>query len=156
MNIEKEVRNFLTKIKGPITYGSVEKYIKGKGYNVIIFDDNTNEIHALGLDEIANKYLAFTYKDNINIIFIHRSCTEYQKLQLLLHEIGHIELKHFDYYTLNSDEKEYQANRFAQIIIQNASNKETKAKRVFIAFLFLAAIATGTLVGVVLHKKTPR
>lgn len=137
MNINKVSKRFKRSIKGQVTYESVERYIIEKGYSVILFDDNTEEIHTLGLKKIASEQIAFTYKDNVNIIFIRRSCMEHQKLHLLLHEIGHIELNHFDYHASNSEEKEYQANRFAQLVMDE---KHYKIPNIVFMSLLIASV----------------
>lgn len=139
MNINKVVKRFKRNIKGNVTYENVEKYIKGKGYTIILFDDNTDEIHTFCLEKTAKEHLAFTYINNVNIIFIRRTCMEYQKLQLLLHEIGHIELNHFNCYAPNSDEKEYQANEFAHLA---SDKKHFRFVKIFFAVLLVISVAS--------------
>ncbi len=138
MNINQAVKRFKRNIKGQVNYENVANYITEKGYTIILFDDNTEEIRIYGLDKIANEHIAFTYKDNVNLIFIRRSCIEYQKLQLLLHEIAHIELNHFDFHASNSDEKEYQANRFAQLAMEE--------KHISLSTVLLSVILSASLI----------
>lgn len=137
MNINKVVKRFKRSIKGQVSYENVANYITEKGFSIILFDDNTEEIHVYGLSKLASERIAFTYIDNVKLIFIRRSCIEYQKLQLLLHEIAHIELNHFDYHASNSDEKEYQANRFAQMVMDE---KRISLSTVLLSVMFVVSL----------------
>ena len=120
MKIKKAVKQLKRKLKGPVTFQNVAAYLRAKGYTVILFDSETEELRRYNLVNIAKERLSFTYKDEVSFVFVKQDCIEVQKLNLLLHEAGHIELNHFDDLVTTDDEKEYQAELFAHLAVEGA------------------------------------
>ena len=119
MKIKKAVKQLKRKLKGPVTFQNVAAYLRAKGYTVILFDSETEELRRYNLVNIAKERLSFTYKDEVSFVFVKQDCIEVQKLNLLLHEAGHIELNHFDDRVTTDDEKEYQAELFAHLAVES-------------------------------------
>jgi len=115
--IKKLARKFLRAIGGKVTYERAADYIVSKGYSIILYDETTDELYRFALEELAEQRHAFTYCENVKIIFIRRSIIEYEKLMLLLHEIGHIECNHLYDDVKTPSRKEYEANLFYNFVI---------------------------------------
>ena len=96
MNIEKCARRISRKHIGKITVSNVSTYLhKEKGYRVLYIGTPSG-------DDAIQKYClqayikrkSFTYSDKSKFVFLHNEHDNDDKLSLLLHELGHIELGH--------------------------------------------------------------
>lgn len=96
MKILKAADSFYKALKGKINFETVETYVKTQGYKIIFFNSPQGdaEITRYCLSEKAEKKDAFTYTGNAKIVFINSECSAEEKFYLLLHEAGHIYLKH--------------------------------------------------------------
>lgn len=89
----KSVTKYLQK---DISIERIIEYIKLCGYSTVFFNtyDGNKELDRYGLDHLAEKLTAFTYAKTARIVFIDDNKHIQDKLYLLLHELGHILLKH--------------------------------------------------------------
>lgn len=95
MNIQKCARRISRKI-GKISLASVTTYLqKEKGYRVLYVGTPSGDdaIYKHDLQSYV-KRKAFTYSDKSKFVFLHDEYNYDDKLSLLLHELGHIELGH--------------------------------------------------------------
>ncbi len=125
------------KLRGNISFEKAEQYIQSKGYSVICCNDSTDEVKRFGLVETLQEHPAITYQGDVYMIFINRHYTYERKLRLLLHEIAHIELGHFDNKALSSEEKEQEANSFVYELLDRKTPDYSKAVLVAMCILLL-------------------
>ena len=107
---------WLTRLKiGEMNLENIEKYVRSQGWDLEYYgNDNLLDryIESLGATECAAHTDAFTYRDHMKVtIFVRYNCSQFKKMSLLLHEIGHIVLGH-NIRNLNEYE-EYEADYFA-------------------------------------------
>lgn len=122
MNItpEKAARKLRKKLHGDITFESLTNYISSINYTVLLFQDDDENITRYNLNTYASGKLAFTQNGEINIIFIRENMPMFEKVRLLLHEIGHILLGDFEGDRLRTEDPfalEFRANHFAHLVL---------------------------------------
>ena len=127
-HIIKQAKKFIRKTGTEPTFEKSKKFIEKKGYCVILFDKNCDEIKAYGLQDVASKKEAFTYCDNVRIVFIKKSLDEHTKLTHLLHEIGHILLGHLENDVLQPETKELEAEAFSYYAFHGFSKTQLPNK----------------------------
>ena len=88
-SVRKDLRN-------DIDIENIIEYLKQCGYSTVFFNTSygDEEIERYELEETAKDRKAFTYAKTANIVFIDNNNHIQDKLYLLLHELGHILLKH--------------------------------------------------------------
>jgi Predicted Zn peptidase len=115
------------KLNDNISFNSIENYLKTINCGLLFYGKNDNEdciIDVIGQRGYSKTVSAFTYKSReINIIFINldNELTCEEKLFLLLHELGHILLKHKSINGILAyglDECEADADYFAELLTQ--------------------------------------
>lgn len=130
---------FIIATIGKTDFVNVEKYANKLGYNIVFFNtpDGDLELQRYQVTHKAENVRSFTYYGNARIIFINNNETNEDKVYLLIHEIGHIELKHIgkDADKIRSDVvKEIEADAFAYEVF-------TRHKSTLIAALACFAMA---------------
>lgn len=149
MNIKeiiKTAKKFRKKTGGTLTFEKARDYIKAKGYTVILFDDKTDEIYSYGLIEILADKEAYTYLQNVKLIFIRITLDAETKLKRLLHEIGHIELGHLYNEVLTVEAKEYEAETFTYYAMQPPSGSLSSKIAIILLSVCLAASVAGNII----------
>ena len=145
MKIETAANKFYKSINDKIEFEIVEKYLKKLGYEIVFFNTpvGDNELARYGQTEKAKTSKAFTYVGTAKIIFINDSLSVEDKLYVLLHEVGHIELKHLDYERLGTHNKillDVDADAFVYFVL----NK--KRKPVFPILLLVFAVISSACI----------
>ena len=137
--------------KNGITFEAVKDYAGRAGYSVLMYDspEGKAELTAYNLHDLASRRRAFTFDSKVKFIFITSAATEYEKIFLLLHELGHILLGHTSQTSVkDSFNCEMEADAFAYEVLHYKSNISPKFLSVFlvlIAFLAGALISRGLL-----------
>lgn len=132
--------------KNGITFEAVKDYAERSGYSVLMYDspEGKIELEAYNLQELAAKRRAFTFDSKVKFIFITSAATEYEKIFLLLHELGHVLLGHTSQTSVkDSFNCEMEADAFAYEVLHHKSGISPK---LFSAFLVLIAFLTGALI----------
>lgn len=116
-------KKFYKAIKGKVDFVSAEKFISRMGFSVIFYNTPEGDIEAAryGVHKEIDENEAFTYNCAAHIIFIDNNSSCERKLYLLLHEIGHILMDHFDgNKILTTDEVllDIEANAFVYEVLQ--------------------------------------
>ncbi len=94
--IKRTAKSVTKYLKKDISIERIIEYLKLYGYSTVFFNtsDGNEEIVRYSLEEEAEKLTAFTYAATTRIVFIDNNKHIQDKLYLLLHELGHIRLKH--------------------------------------------------------------
>lgn len=123
--MNKEVIRFikrygLTKIN--LSSSLLERIFTEAGYRIILFNKSHNPqavqkvIDAYGLNNQIKNRKVFTFTDDeVKMLFMHEYIDEDALIHYLLHELGHIRLRH----TRNSDDEDIQekeADEFAVLV----------------------------------------
>ena len=104
------------------TLEEMRSIIQSQGYNIEEFNAIFNDedvaliIENLKLDNLISEQKGFTYTDSKNrLVFVHEDLSEDEKINVLLHEEGHIFCGHIEEKTcLGRDvQQEVEANEFA-------------------------------------------
>lgn len=152
MDIVSKANNLKRALKKDVTFYQVKCHIESKGYSVVFLGTPQG-------DEIVKRYnleahkdkKAFTYvNDVIKVIFMRSDISEYQKLQCLLHEVGHIELGHLDVSSLDIDDEnaEMQAEAFTyEVLYGKRSAVVPVVISVTLALLFISVLINCHLYG---------
>lgn len=119
--VQAAAKKYKKAVKGEITLGRAVEYAKSLGYYVIFYSSVNDEyLIRYNLSEYAQETTAFTYNELACVIFINNNISYSEKLHRLLHEIGHIELKHIgsgEQYLKNHDEAESEAEAFVYSVL---------------------------------------
>ncbi len=96
--IKKTANKFYKKLKGRITFETVEGHLRKTGYKIILFNTSSGdaEIARYRLTKKVQTANAFTYCATAKIIFLNNLLSAEDKLYALLHETAHITLKHLE------------------------------------------------------------
>lgn len=120
--ITKTAIRFIKNINGNKTFEAITEYLKTKGCAVNFFIESERELLA-DKHELASHIVkkdAFTVlEDDIIYIYILSEASPEDKLYLLLHEVGHIELKHLstNALTCNIRLHDIEADAFAYTVL---------------------------------------
>ena len=99
-NIKKEARSLKRFLKYDITLDGLEKYALRMGFLMCFFGDNgigDKKLRSMGCESKALSCPSFLLDSQYaKLIFVDGRRSESEKIQLALHEIGHIVLKHLD------------------------------------------------------------
>lgn len=122
-SIFRNARKFITKdLKRNLDFESVEKYLNKIGYIVLFYDESESSeiIQKYDLVEYSKSCNAFTINDeDIKVVFINTKLSSQDMLYAVLHEVGHILLKHLDCRTVtaNRNLQEIEADAFAYQVL---------------------------------------
>lgn len=127
MKIETAANKFYKSINGKIEFEIVEKYLKKLGYGIVFFNTPVGdaELARYAQTEKAKTSKAFTYVGTAKIIFINDLLSVEDKLYLLLHEVGHIKLKHLDFERLSAHNRillDVDADAFVYFLLHRKRN----------------------------------
>lgn len=141
MKIETAANKFYKSINGRIEFETVEKHLKKQGYEVLFFNTPVGdaELARYAQTEKAKTSKAFTYVGTAKIIFINDLLSVEDKLYLLLHEVGHIMLKHLDFERLSAHNRillDVDADAFVYFLLHRKRNSYLPA----VIFAFIAII----------------
>lgn len=109
----KQVKKFIKEFNistETLTIKRLEEIISSQGYKIYTFGNDEKKVNQalkkLHLEEVSKNKNAFTYSSNdIKAVFINKSVTSQERLNLLLHEEIHIFLGHLNNTTLEDEEE---------------------------------------------------
>lgn len=143
MSIKNKATKLFRKLKRGTDFLSVKQYYEKKGWKIVSFNNDSQIITELHLQNNINSN-GFIYCDEtVKYIFIRSSLTPKEKRNVMFHEAGHIELNHM-YSDLNSAAKEREATAFADVMIRKCADKD-KCKLVIcnaVIIVILASVCT--------------
>ena len=146
--IYKAAISYKKAVHGEITLEQAVKYLESIKYNVRFYSSIDDELLVIyNLSDIAQKTTAFTYNGLSHVVFIKSSMSYSEKLHRLLHEIGHIMLKHTgtgELYLKNNDEIESEAEAFVYAVLYD----NVPVSRTKIGILLLFALILGCVIGI--------
>lgn len=145
--IEQKAKKFAKQLKNNIVYSSVKEYAETKlCYKVLYIGSKQGEekIKELGLEK-ERKLKAYTYRTAATRIIFLSSLPETERLLVLLHECGHIELGHLDVpsYELDSIKAEQEADQFAYAVLMagaKQANNVYKKLSIILGILFIISV----------------
>lgn len=143
-SIFRLARKFITKdLKRKLNFETVEKYLNKIGYIVLFYDesDSSEIIQKYDLVEYSKSCNAFTINDeDIKVVFINTKLSSQDMLYAVLHEIGHILLKHLDCRTVtaNRNLQEIEADAFVYEVLKYTDRR----------YIFLLLITCITMLGI--------
>lgn len=148
MNIYKVTKNLIRKYKGKITHREVIAELEYRGYDTVFFNTKKGDmvLKAYGLE--ANGDRAFTYCGATRIVFVDENLHQNEKLNSLLHELGHVLMGHFDNMNIVTPDvrlSEMEAEAFAYNILY--PQKPNKANIIINAVVLTTMLFFGTTVG---------
>lgn len=139
--MNKEVIRFIKRYgltKNNLSSSLLERIFTEIGYRIILFNKSHNPqavqkvIDAYGLNNQIKNRKVFTFTDDeVKMLFVHEHINEDALIHYLLHELGHIWLRH----TRNSDDEDIQekeADEFAVLVkvaLQNRYRLQKAGKR---------------------------
>ena len=133
-------------IRKKVDFDSISAYLQKRGYTIIFYDVNSGHklLEQLNLTEYAQKTQAFTVcSETASFIFIQSGVPSEDKLYLLLHETGHIVLKHLNSikFTVNTRWQDIEADAFAYSVL----NPPKKNRTLTATIILLIALLIGSL-----------
>lgn len=143
-SIFRNARKFITKdLKRNLDFESVEKYLNKIGYIVLFYDESESSeiIQKYDLVEYSKSCNAFTINDeHIKVVFINTKLSSQDMLYAVLHEVGHILLKHLDCRTVtaNRNLQEIEADAFVYEVLKYTDRR----------YIFLLLIACMAMLGI--------
>ena len=132
--------------KKGITFEAVKDYAKRIGFSVLMYDspEGKIEIEAYKLQKLASERKSFAFDSKVKYIFITSAAQEYEKIFLLLHELGHVLLGHTSPNCMkDSFNCEMEADAFAYEVLHH---KHRISPKLVSVFLVLIAFLTGALI----------
>ena len=150
--ITKSALKLLKSTNGKVNYTSLCNYITGKGFLVI-------ELHTDKGDEILRRFECYdkyagekgitVMQKHVSFVIIDSTLSTDDKVRILLHEIGHIELHFSDKRTLvdiSGVERENQAEIFAYTVLRMSKFRPLFAIRLKSVFKYALIVAAIILV----------
>lgn len=125
--VKKAAKTLVRAVKGEVTFEALERYIEGFGYSVILYSENDSYVTKYDVAEYASSKFAFTYSGAVKIIFIRKSAHAYDKLRLLLSQIGRVvlgDMENGHLRTADKIEMEFRADYFAHLVLDLAARKK--------------------------------
>ena len=144
-SILRLARRFMNRdLNRQLSFDSVEKYLRKAGFLILFYDDkeNTDIIERYNLLEYSKGCDGFTINDEFDkYIFIRKTLSSQDMLYTLLHETGHIVLKHLDCNrtTTNKHIQEIEADAFAYGVLNNTKSNLSVYALIFSALLFITS-----------------
>lgn len=134
--IHTQANKLYRSLKGNINIPNLIKYIESFGYSVVFFhtEEGDEILRAYGLTHEDKK--AFTYCGTTKMVFIDGRLPTSSQIYSLLHECGHISLRHIgdgDIDLLDSRVIENEAEAFAYMVLNYHKIAEKQNIPLFIA-----------------------
>ena len=143
MNIEREAIKFAKNFIGEFTFTELKSYVeKHIHYKVLFFDTDLakKELFRLNMKIPKTEKGLAVNGGTSKMVFLKSNMSEDEKIQCLLHEIGHIILGHLDIPSreLNRGKSEQDAELFAYIVLANVKRRSKTSFK--IPFFLLAVV----------------
>ena len=144
-NIKKIAKDFYKNLNGELNFQNVRQYCERAEYKVLLFGNNASAnsiMNSLGIHVSETKKGILYVNLNHKYIFINDRLDEFARLETLLHEVGHIILKH-KVSILRNEVQECEANEFSLCVLKlKESNNYLKSHKAII-ILCLTTIIIG-------------
>lgn len=135
-----------------LDYDILKQQLELLGFDIVRFQKDSDDAEALfkslKLSTATKNKKCFTYvNEDYRHVFLAEYLSEKEYIFMLLHEIGHIKLKHILYnHTYSSELDEVEANEFAVAVLENIDrkNKRKKVNRI-LSNVLLSIFAVGTI-----------
>ena len=120
--VTKTAINFIKQTKNRKSFDSITELLKSKYCTVTFFTESARMelLRKYGLPRTFQNKDAFTViDDDMTLIYIKSDASPEDKLYLLLHEVGHIELNHLEMSTLTCSSRlhDIEADAFAYTVL---------------------------------------
>ncbi len=143
---------------------ALSEALEKQGYTVVEFRPMNNEpdvallLRNLHLEDRAIYSRGFVYVDShYRMVFVSEDLSDFEKTLVLLHEQGHIYLKHMNHASVIGVDvqEEYEANEFVHYLINPGFIQRTgeSARRYKIPIMIVLLVLTAGLFGVVKYKE---
>lgn len=153
MNVRKYAKELVKEYSlYKLSYRTLEDILDDLGFVIVRFDKRDKDIvdlfNSLKLDEATKSKKCFTYVcEQYRQVYLSEYLSSEEYIFMLLHEIGHIKMKHIlkgHTYCDELDEKE--AHEFAFAVLQyiDRKNKRKKVNRI-LSNVLLSIFAVGTI-----------
>lgn len=141
--MHKTAKKLIKDVKGEISLKNMISYLQKTGYAVIFYteDKDNNLLIKYNLTKHSKTVKAFTFiSKDFKGVFINDDAPLENKLYSVLHEIGHIVMKHLSQKQTSNDRFiEMEADAFAYEVLNYKSNSKT-----IIIMLLTALLSFGT------------
>ena len=150
--IKRAAKVFLQdELKGKIGYIDIKGYLQRIGYQIILYniEDDFTLLNKYGINTNELNVNAFTLcTDNFKAVFIDDRVTSDNVIYSLLHEIGHIVLRHLENESIctNSRLQDMQADVFAYEVLNYKTNKH-----IYINFFIILLLTL--VLGITIYSK---
>lgn len=130
-------------LKGKVSYDSLKEYLQNKGYSVIVYDINSDLalLGKYGINAAELNANAFTLcTDDFKAVFIDNRVSTDNVVYSLLHEVGHIVLKHLEQDSTYANVRllDMQAEAFAYEVLSYKSKKHIYITVIMMFFISLS------------------
>lgn len=153
MNVRKDAKELVKEYNlYKLSYRTLEDILDDLGFVIVRFDKRDKDIvvlfNSLKLDEATKSKKCFTYVcEQYRQVYLSEYLSSEEYIFMLLHEIGHIKMKHIlkgHTYCDELDEKE--AHEFAFAVLQyiDRKNKRKKVNHI-LSNVLLSIFAVGTI-----------
>lgn len=160
MDVEKEALQFAKNFKEELTFTDLRKHLEQKiNYKLLFLDTELAQAELVRLNVKIprnEKSIAISSATG-KIIFMKSNLGEDDKIQCLLHEIGHIILGHLNIPSreLNREKAERDAELFSYIVLANVKRRSATPNKKLLVIMTLvttAAIVIAALASIVLYR----
>lgn len=144
----KEAKAFIKKYAltdDKLSYAALEKIFYSLGFKIIVFNKLHNKpnvqalIDAYELQDYITSYKSFILaNDFVKLLFLHEYRGEDELIHYMLHELGHIWLKHMP--DNNGDLQEREADEFAVQVKMLLKQRRKIHKAAIFGFITAAAV----------------
>lgn len=144
-NIKKIAKDFYKNLNGELNFQNVRQYCERAEYKVLLFGNNASAnsiMNSLGIHVSETKKGILYVNSNHKYIFINDRLDEFARLETLLHEVGHIILKH-KVSILRNEVQECEANEFSLCVLKLKESSNYLKSNKAIIILCLATIIIG-------------
>lgn len=152
MNIEKEAIKFAKNFAGELTFTELKSYVeKHIRYKLLFFDTELAQRELLRLNmkiPKSEKGLAVNGGTS-KIVFLKSNLSEDEKIQCLLHEVGHIILGHLDIPSreLNREKAEHDAELFSYMVLANVKRRAKASYKISCIVLTIIVCLQSAVLG---------
>lgn len=144
-NIHHEAKKLYRQLKGDLTIPNLIRFIESKGYNVVFFntDEGDDLIRRYNIDR--KSVPSFMYTGITKVVFVDDLLHINDKAYCLLHECGHLILKHTkenEIHTIDKRSTECEADAFAYSVMHYSPLKTLRNALFTLSFAILIIAGT--------------
>lgn len=152
MNMEKFAKKFAHKLGEEVNFENIKHYLEKNGWTIYFYNDEFDDvITAMALSGVAKKSKGFVHRTTSRkMVFIKNNLDYLERLEVILHELGHILLEHH-ISTKDLKVKEIEANAFVHAMFRIVENREPLHSRISAFIPLVVAISLTLGVGIGSH-----